>query len=379
MQTQTQIPNNFKGSALTLSAGAYGAEAARLSVEPEVVEAFTKVESRGAGFDGQGRPKILFERHRFYWLLKKHKPHLVAQAVKAGLAYPRWKRNYRGDMYGFLAQAMAIDAACALMACSWGLGQVMGENYKMLGYASVFDMVADACESEDKHLYQMMKYCEAAGVVRYMRLKNFAKMAELYNGPGYKKNKYDTKMRAEYRRLKRPNKVDPYRSIPKTELEMYQRKLKELGFHEVGLVDGKWGSRTKTAVTAFQLEHGLTANGELDDPTKEMLLETDAPRTVSEDRQKAKTVEGSRTMTLANTIKAGATTVLAGTGVSEWLDQAEGVKEQATRAWDVFQPLKSVVSANPTGTIMVFCALALAAGFAFTYFRLSDHREGKLA
>lgn len=52
---------------------------------------------------------------------------------------------------------------------------------------------------------------------------------------------------------------------------MVQEALIEKGF-DPGPVDGVWGSKTKSAVMQFQESAGLTANGQIDGPTKSGLL-----------------------------------------------------------------------------------------------------------
>ena len=52
---------------------------------------------------------------------------------------------------------------------------------------------------------------------------------------------------------------------------MVQEALTEKGF-DPGPIDGIWGSKTKSAVMQFQESAGLTANGQIDGPTKSGLL-----------------------------------------------------------------------------------------------------------
>lgn len=59
------------------------------------------------------------------------------------------------------------------------------------------------------------------------------------------------------------------------EVEAIQRKLIELGY-PVGKVDGHFGTLTKRAVVAFQVEHGLVVDGEVGPRTKDV-METSAP------------------------------------------------------------------------------------------------------
>lgn len=45
--------------------------------------------------------------------------------------------------------------------------------------------------------------------------------------------------------------VQPQKSAYNLDVEIVQRKLDHLGYHEVGDIDGKWGGKTKGALTAF--------------------------------------------------------------------------------------------------------------------------------
>jgi hypothetical protein len=76
------------------------------------------VESRGSGFDAQGRPLILFEPHIFYALLGSSRQR--DEAMVHGLAYPRWgTRPYPRDSYPRLIEAIGIDETAALKSASW--------------------------------------------------------------------------------------------------------------------------------------------------------------------------------------------------------------------------------------------------------------------
>src|ERR1700754_5043488 len=108
---------------------------ARIGVGEDEIHAFLDVETRGHGFDAQGRPVILFEPHVFYRNLSGAKR---AQAVALGLAYAKWgERPYPKDSYPRLKAACAIDEAAALKSASWGLGQILGENFEAAGFHSV--------------------------------------------------------------------------------------------------------------------------------------------------------------------------------------------------------------------------------------------------
>lgn len=200
---------NFKGTARRASAEEIAAIANTLGVSLAAFRAVITVEAAGSGFDKAGRPKALFERHHFYKHLKAN-PDQLERAVSAGLAYRTWgeKPYPKGSdaVYSEIVRASEINENAALLSTSWGLGQVMGSNYKMVGSASVEDMVLEAVESEAGQLRQMAGFIKTANLVKPMKELNWAAFAKGYNGPGYAKNAYDVKLaQAHAKFIKEPN------------------------------------------------------------------------------------------------------------------------------------------------------------------------------
>lgn len=175
----------------------YNTAATLLGVELACVKAVTKVESRGSGFLSSGEPKILFERHWMYKLLKAKtgkEPELSEVCnPKAG--------GYQGGAAEHirLNTAVTIDRECALQSASWGLFQIMGFHWRTLGYASVQKFINDQYDSEAKQLGTFVKFLLInPGMLSALRSKDWAKFAKLYNGPDYAKNNYDTKLSEAY-------------------------------------------------------------------------------------------------------------------------------------------------------------------------------------
>jgi peptidoglycan hydrolase-like protein with peptidoglycan-binding domain len=54
-------------------------------------------------------------------------------------------------------------------------------------------------------------------------------------------------------------------------VKQVQSKLRDDGYYKQGPVDGVWGSGTESAVRAYQHDHNLTSNGQLDVPTLQAL------------------------------------------------------------------------------------------------------------
>jgi hypothetical protein len=162
------------------------------------LHAIMDVEAAGSGFDSQGRVKMLFEPHVFYRCLPASKR---ARAAAEGLAYPKWKPGgYPVDSYPKFLRACAIDETAAVKACSWGLGQILGENHKAAGYATPQAMVAAFADDEDAHLEAMVRFIIANGMDDELRDHNWAGFAKRYNGPGYAKHGYHKRLEAAYRK-----------------------------------------------------------------------------------------------------------------------------------------------------------------------------------
>ncbi len=192
---------NFKGKARRLDDIDLPRIGAKIGVGEDEIHAVLDVETRGGGFDKQGRPKMLFEPHIFY---REVPGHLRAQAVSKGLAYKRWgTKRYPSDSYPRLTQAMKMDREAAFRSASWGLGQVMGFNHSMAGYPSAEAMVKDFLDDEDKHLEAMVEFIIAAGLDDELRNHDWRGFARGYNGPGYAKNGYHTKLERAYRKWSR--------------------------------------------------------------------------------------------------------------------------------------------------------------------------------
>lgn len=172
----------------------------KIGVGEDPIHMILDVESRGTGFNANG-VILLFEEHVFYRCLPKNKQD---QAVALGLAWPKWRKNYKSNYSRFL-KAYAFHPSAALKACSWGLGQVLGENHLMLGYGTPREMVEAFADDEANQLEGMIDFIIKAGLADEMRalekekdrgkmLGLAAKIARTYNGPGYKTHRYDERL-----------------------------------------------------------------------------------------------------------------------------------------------------------------------------------------
>ncbi|WP_279483397.1 N-acetylmuramidase family protein [Aureimonas sp. SK2] len=191
--------NGFRGAARPLDDIDLPRLGHRIGVGEDEIHAVIDVEAAGGAWDARGRPKMLFEPHRFW---KNLGPGAKRdRAAREGLAYAKWIRgNYPKDSYPRLLQAMAIDETAALKSGSWGLGQILGENHAMLGYDTVQDMVLDFLDDADKHLEGMVNFILSAKLDDELRARDWAGFARGYNGPQYAEHGYHTKLKAAFDR-----------------------------------------------------------------------------------------------------------------------------------------------------------------------------------
>lgn len=198
---------NFQGPAKRLDDIDLPRIGKMIGVGEDPIHAILDVETSGSGFDGFRRPKMLFEPHVFYRLLKgAGKTNELAIACAEDLAYMKWGAlPYPKESYTRLTAALKIHPTIALMSCSWGLGQIMGFNYALAGYKSVESMVAEFTMDEEYQLKAMVRFIVSAGLDDELRALDKAKtkaemltaataFARGYNGAGFEKNGYHTKM-----------------------------------------------------------------------------------------------------------------------------------------------------------------------------------------
>lgn len=172
-------------------------------LDPATIKAVIKVESRGSGFDDNSRPVILFEGHIFWRELKKigMNPKTL-QRSNEDIVYPRWVReHYQGTPIGEfdrLRRAQAIHPEAALRSASWGMFQIMGFNHKASGFDDIQSFIDAMYASEYEHIKAFISFLKSENIYRYLKAKDWANFARRYNGPAYKKNGYDWKLKVAF-------------------------------------------------------------------------------------------------------------------------------------------------------------------------------------
>jgi hypothetical protein len=245
---------NFFGPGNPLTQGGLNDASKIADVGLSELWALVSVETSGCGYLPDRRPKILFERHIFSRLTGRKfdadDPE-VSQPSQGGYGP---SGTYQYDR---LTVAMDLDSDAALKSASWGLGQIMGENFKEAGFASVDDMVAGMIAREDNQIAAITAFLHSTGMDDALRNHDWAGFARRYNGPNYAANNYDGTLGHFYA-------IYSSGDLPSLEIRSVQVALIYAGY-PVGRVDGIVGRETSGAIRQYQTANGLTVTGQIDD------------------------------------------------------------------------------------------------------------------
>jgi hypothetical protein len=254
--------DSFNGEVMEDSDYAWAAR--ELGVEEAAIRAYARVESgadKGGGYIVIGTrkvPTILYERHKFskhtnhqyskrypdislpngYYVAgaqyvladeeykkKRHVPVdiqyyrpinkadnkstkdsalTLKEMLKTGKASTSQDTYLRGIAnYKRLIKAYQLNKNVALMSCSWGAFQIMGEYWETMGYPSIVDFTKAMSRSEKEQIKAFIRYIKKVNpaIIGYLKNHDWARAAEAYNGPSYKQNNYDYKLESEYKKL----------------------------------------------------------------------------------------------------------------------------------------------------------------------------------
>jgi hypothetical protein len=244
----------FQGTAWALSSDGLAAVASRLGVFAPEIWTVLAVETSGCGYLADRRPLILYERHIFHRLTHaRYDDGDISDPAPGGYG-PRDTHQYDR-----LNLAIAKNRNAALQSTSWGIGQIMGENFAPAGFAGVEAMVEAMSQSEDQQLAAMGNFLVSTKLQASLQAHDWTTFARGYNGPDYAINRYDIRLNADYQK---------YSSglLPDLNVRAAQLYLTYLGFHP-GPVDGIAGQHTLLALADFQAQKGLPSRKAIDADT----------------------------------------------------------------------------------------------------------------
>lgn len=241
----------FQGDGLSLTSDGLAKISIGLGVHAPELWTVLTVETSGCGFLPDRRPQILYERHIFHRLTGGKFDDGDISDPTAGGYGPRGAYQYDR-----LARAMAKDRLSALQSASWGIGQIMGENYGVAGFQDVESMVAAMSQSEDSQLAAVSAFLCNCHLSPFLQAHDWTSFARGYNGPNYAINRYDVRLNGEYQKCLAGG-------LPDLNVRAAQLYLTYLNFHP-GAIDGIAGVETLAAFNDFATQNKVANTGVID-------------------------------------------------------------------------------------------------------------------
>jgi hypothetical protein len=302
---------------------------AKYKVPLEWALGLAEVESAGRAFwtvNGRPEPAIRPEGHYFDRLLhgadQKKARNLGLANPKAGAV--KVPGNFEAR-YRMLEAMRAIDDTAALMSISMGVGQVMGAHYDRLGFDTVQEMWQTARTSLAGQIELMLRFITTdRKIVAAIAANDYATVAKLYNGPNFRVNKYDAKIKKA---------VETWRAqgsksygAPAQDFTEEKQAIAKLGF---------------PTVKAFQQAVGLNADGIIGPITRDAIEEA-AKIKVTKPRKEAGKLAG-----VAGTV----------TTVAAVATQTQGVVDTARPTVDFIKDIAG--SYGPTVAAVLIAAIVV--------------------
>lgn len=162
--------------------------AARLGGTVRQLRAVSKVESSGGGYNDDGQPKALYERHYAWRRLRLNIPFL-SNPAPGGYTIDA-DRDGINDSWEKVADMALRNPIVAFESASFGKFQIMGAWGIKLGYANAIEFAYSMVKGERGHYEALVRYIEIFGLKQAFQSlstdPNACKAFALgYNGPAY--------------------------------------------------------------------------------------------------------------------------------------------------------------------------------------------------
>lgn len=174
--------------------------AEELGVEIAVIKAVVAIEAgtQMKGFWAPGVPVINFDQKMYARFRSKAQ----SKEGSKGERVPQGLTGYALREWTQLINARKVNAEGANLGTFWGMFQIGGFNYRKCGCESVDEFVRLMSYSELNQLELFAAFITNGGMLADLRNKNWAGFSRKYNGPGYARRGYHTKMAAAYKKYK---------------------------------------------------------------------------------------------------------------------------------------------------------------------------------
>lgn len=186
---------------LTLTETDFEEVAAELGVEVAAIKAVVEIEAGRTheGFAAPGKPLINFDLSMFRRFATRRGVNLSKYSKSHSVVFAS-SRGSQSRAHRRLEAAKSINPHAAVEGTFWGMFQIGGFNWKKCGAESIDDFVCRMSRSERDQLEMFASFITSTGLVKHLKTKNWAAFARGYNGPGYTKRSYHTRMAQAYAR-----------------------------------------------------------------------------------------------------------------------------------------------------------------------------------
>jgi len=137
------------------------------------------------------KSKILFEGHKFH---KYTEGKFTGIEEYKDISYPRWTRKWyatganseirQQKEYLRFERAANLDEEAAIKSTSWGRYQIMGFNYKLVGFDDIFTFYYAMGDNELEHLISFVEYIFSTNLQKSLINQDWETFARGFNGSG---------------------------------------------------------------------------------------------------------------------------------------------------------------------------------------------------
>lgn len=204
LHAQDSIPQPDSLRYIALSLNDYETVAKQLDIPTAAIRAVVEIEAgpKAEGFNRDRTPLINFDLTMFRQAARRRGININNYRASHPVVFSRPNiRRYgssQAAQYARLDSAMTIDTIAAIEGTFWGMFQIGGFNWKLCGCSSARDFANKMCQSELAQLELFANFIRSRKLDKYIRAQNWAAFALRYNGPGYKRMNYDTRMAAAF-------------------------------------------------------------------------------------------------------------------------------------------------------------------------------------
>ena len=167
------------------------------ALDPTIALAVLCVESDGKGYGSDGRLIIRFENHHFYryWganheiqfnrFFKFDRPNTWLGHHYYSSTSSNWQpvhTDQQHSEWAALQIARQFDETAAFKSISMGSPQIMGANFGLLGYSTVFQMYDDFQKDIRNQITGLFLYLHGNNLISVLQSQDFVSFARVYNG-----------------------------------------------------------------------------------------------------------------------------------------------------------------------------------------------------